>query len=195
MGIKELIEGNNRFVAETFAQEKNKFDNLLKGQHPHSLVVTCSDSRTPPEMFFGCGPGEIFVHRNIGNMVVPGDWNFATVLEYAVCHLHVKTVVVCGHEKCGAIKALAGEGGSDSFIPGWLAHAKPALERLNARMKKPSSEPEINEWLKELEKENIRLQLENLMTYPMVVSGISKKNLEICGMYWDMTSGKIVLVE
>ena len=196
MGISTLLEGNDRFVNGKFAQQKKEFEDLLKGQNPHTLVISCCDSRTAPEMVFSCEPGEIFVHRNIGNMAAPGDWNLGTVLEYGIRHLKIQTIVINGHEKCGAMKALGTGGGEgDDFIPGWLTHSKAALERLEARIKKPGPGESMDAWLCELEKENIRLQLEHLKTYPVVAEGLKSKNLEIFGLYWLMSTGKVEKIE
>ncbi len=81
IGISTLLEGNEKFVNGTFTEEKVQFEKLLSGQSPHTLIISCSDSRSAPEMIFSSGPGELFVHRNIGNIVAPDDWSLATVLE------------------------------------------------------------------------------------------------------------------
>lgn len=192
IGISTLLEGNEKFVNGTFTEEKEQFEQLLSGQNPHTLIISCSDSRSAPEMIFSSGPGELFVHRNIGNIVAPDDWSLATVLEYGIKHLGIDTIVVMGHEKCGAMKAL-GTGGvnGDSFVPGWLANSAPALSSLLARSEKPDSGEDLDSWLRELEKENIRLQLEHLKTNPDVSLGLHNGNLQIIGLYWNMTSGKV----
>jgi len=192
LGIGTLLEGNEKFVNGTFADENEQFEKLLSGQSPHTLVISCSDSRTVPEMIFSSGPGELFVHRNIGNIVAPDDWNLATVLEYGIKHLGIDTIVVMGHEKCGAMKALGTGGGEgDSFVPGWLENSAPALVRLEAKVEKPVSDEELEPWLRELEKENIRLQIEHLKTNLDVIDGLNAGNLELYGLYWNMSSGEV----
>lgn len=195
-GISKIIDGNLLFVNGTFTNAKEKYQDLLSGQSPHTLVISCSDSRSAPETIFSSGPGELFVHRDIGNIVAPGDWNVASVLEYGIKHLNIRTIVVCGHEKCGAMKALASDGnGADVYIPGWLENSRPALVRLQSRMDKPEDKGDQDSWLTELEKENIRLQLEHLKTYPVVAESITSGDVTVYGLYWNMTSGFVEPVE
>ena len=195
MSVEKLLEGNTRFVSEVF-QDGSEFAYCLKGQSPHTLVIACADSRVPPELIFGAKPGEIFVHRNIGNMVPPGDWNLATVIEYAVCHLGVTTVAVLGHGRCGAIKAIAASsGGHDAYIPGWVYHGHQAYVTLLERMPYPNDATAQIEWLCELEKENVRLQLQHLRTYPVITTALTANKISVVGLYYDMTTGIVSQIE
>ena len=195
MSIQRLLEGNKWFVSEVF-KDGNEFEHCLKGQSPHTLIISCADSRVPPELIFGAKPGDLFVHRNIGNMVPPGDWNLATVIEYAVCHLGVTTVAVLGHGRCGAIKAVAtSHGSSDAYIPGWIANGEQAYITLVKRMPFPSEEEAQLEWLGELEKENIRLQLKHLRNYPVIRAALADKKISVTGLYYDMSTGIVSQID
>src|SRR5688500_6752915 len=102
---KNLLTGNKKWVAEKLRQDPQFFERLSKGQSPEVLWIGCSDSRVPANEITGTNPGEIFVHRNIANMVVHSDMNLLSVLDYAVNILKVKHVIVCGHYGCGGVKA------------------------------------------------------------------------------------------
>ncbi|MCL2460137.1 MAG: carbonic anhydrase [Euryarchaeota archaeon] len=207
MSVERLLEGNKRFVSDVF-KDGSDFTYCLQGQSPHTLVIACADSRVPPELILGANPGDIFIHRNIGNMVPPGDWNLATVMEYAVRHLGVTTVAVLGHGCCGAIKAIANNHGSermasdgffsyvgsksdDVFIPGWVINGEQAYETLSERMPYPSEEAAQVEWLCELEKENIRLQVKNLRNYPIIRAALADRRISVAGLYYDMATGVV----
>lgn len=120
-GIHSLLANNRRFVAERLAADPHYFEQLAEGQHPQFLWIGCSDSRVSPNLLTGTGPGEMFVHRNIANLVVQTDMNLLSVLEYAVQVLQVEHVIVCGHHGCGGIKAaMQGHGHAPSLIDNWL---------------------------------------------------------------------------
>jgi len=102
---KALLEGNRKWVEKKLEEDPNYFNDLSKGQSPEVLWIGCSDSRVPANEITGRKPGEVFVHRNIANMVVHSDMNMLSVLDYAVNHLKVKHVIVCGHYGCGGVKA------------------------------------------------------------------------------------------
>jgi len=191
MSVERLLEGNKRFVSEVF-KAGDEFASCLKGQSPHTLVIACADSRVPPELIFGAKPGDIFIHRNIGNMVPPGDWNLATVVEYAVLHLGVTTVAVLGHGCCGAIKAIAdNHGGHDAYIPGWIANGEQAYVTLSERMPYPNEEKAQAKWLCELEKENVRFQVKHLRNYPVIRTALADKKISVAGLYYDMATGVV----
>jgi carbonic anhydrase len=124
-GIESLLANNRRFVAEQLAADPQYFEQLAEGQHPQFLWIGCSDSRVSPNLLTGTGPGEMFVHRNIANLVVQTDMNLLAVLEYAVQVLQVEHVIVCGHHGCGGIKAaMQGHGHAPGLIDNWLRTVK-----------------------------------------------------------------------
>jgi carbonic anhydrase len=120
---QRLIKNNKTWVAEQLQLDPNFFENLSKGQTPEYLWIGCSDSRVPAESITGTEPGEMFVHRNIANMVVHSDMNMLSVLSYAVDVLKVKHIIVCGHYGCGGVMA-AMKNQQFGLIDNWLRHIK-----------------------------------------------------------------------
>jgi carbonic anhydrase len=120
---KNLLSGNKKWVQEKMNQDPHFFERLSKGQSPEVLWIGCSDSRVPANEITGTNPGEIFVHRNIANMVVHSDMNLLSVLDYAVNILKVKHVIVCGHHGCGGVKA-AMSNEQYGLVDNWLRHIK-----------------------------------------------------------------------
>lgn len=128
---KKIIENNVKWVESHLAEDKDFFKDLAKGQEPPLLWIGCSDSRVPANEIIGAKPGEVFVHRNIANMVVHTDMNMLSVLDYAVNVLKVSHVIVCGHYGCGGIKAAMGNQ-SIGLIDNWIRHIK-AVYRLHEK--------------------------------------------------------------
>jgi len=120
---KKILDNNKAWVESQLANDTSYFKDLSKGQNPPLLWIGCSDSRVPANEIIGAKPGEVFVHRNIANMVVHSDMNMLSVLDYAVNVLKVKHVIVCGHYGCGGIKAAMGND-SIGIIDNWIRHIK-----------------------------------------------------------------------
>ena len=120
---KKILENNKKWVESQLANDADYFKDLSKGQTPPLLWIGCSDSRVPANEIIGAKPGEVFVHRNIANMVVHSDMNMLSVLDYAVNVLKVKHVIVCGHYGCGGVKA-AMSNDSIGIIDNWIRHIK-----------------------------------------------------------------------
>ncbi len=120
---KKILDNNRKWVEQTLEKDPNYFADLAKGQTPPLLWIGCSDSRVPANEIIGAKPGEVFVHRNIANMVVHSDMNMLSVLDYAVNVLKVKHVIVCGHYGCGGVKAAMGNQ-SIGIIDNWIRHIK-----------------------------------------------------------------------
>ena len=120
---KKILDNNKQWVENKLAISPNYFKNLAEGQNPPLLWIGCSDSRVPANEIIGAEPGEVFVHRNIANMVVHSDMNMLSVLDYAVNALKVKHVIVCGHYGCGGVKAAMGNT-SIGIIDNWIRHIK-----------------------------------------------------------------------
>ncbi|HDS64259.1 MAG TPA: carbonic anhydrase [Methanofollis liminatans] len=190
--IDHILEGNKEFIKGDFTENRDYYRALASGQSPTVLWIGCSDSRVAPERISGAKSGEIFVHRNIGNIVRVGDWNFATILEYAIKHLKVSDIVICGHSDCGAIKALSADKESDeAYIPLWLSNASQARTELEREMPKPADPAAQKAWRRKLEEENVKLQLKNLRTYPIVREAERSGKVEAHGMYFDLDTGKL----
>jgi carbonic anhydrase len=120
---KKILDNNKKWVENQLAIDVEYFKDLAKGQQPPLLWIGCSDSRVPANEIIGAKPGEVFVHRNIANMVVHSDMNMLSVLDYAVNVLKVKHVIVCGHYGCGGVKAAMGNQ-SIGLIDNWIRHIK-----------------------------------------------------------------------
>lgn len=120
---KKLIENNQKWVESKLAIDKDYFLKLSKGQQPPLLWIGCADSRIPANEVIGAEPGEVFVHRNIANMVIHSDMNMLSVLDYAVNALKVRHIIVCGHYGCGGIKAAMGNQ-HIGLIDNWIRHIK-----------------------------------------------------------------------
>lgn len=119
-----LLEENKKWASEKNVQDPDFFDRLSKLQTPEFLWIGCSDSRVPANQITGTEPGEIFVHRNVANLVIHTDVNLLSVLEYAVAILKVKHVIICGHYGCGGIKAAMGNHDFKQILNMWLRHIK-----------------------------------------------------------------------
>src|SRR5512138_1873016 len=133
--ISKLLDGNIRFMAETFDKERDYFAELAKHQRPTVLWIGCSDSRVPVNTITQTKPGEVFVHRNVANIVATNDWNLSAVLEFSINHLQIPDVVVCGHYNCGGIIAMDEEHLDDKYIPIWLNNAYKAKERVEEKLR------------------------------------------------------------
>lgn len=120
---QKLLDNNKQWVKKKLAQDNDFFSRLSKGQTPPVLWIGCADSRVPANEIIGAEPGEVFVHRNIANMVVHSDMNMLSVLDYAVNVLKVKHVIVCGHYGCGGVKAAMGNQ-HIGLIDNWIRHIK-----------------------------------------------------------------------
>lgn len=194
LAIEKLLLGNLRFRESDFTPNIDYYMELTGSQHPETLWIGCSDSRLQTGHITQAKAGELFIQRNIGNIVPIHDWNFATVLEYAVLHLKVKDIVICGHSNCGAIRALDKES-NDSYIPLWLNNAREAKERVDAKIKPPTTLAEKDERYRLIEHENVRLQIEHLYTYPLLKKAVDEKRVEVHGLYYDLTNGLLSRVK
>jgi carbonic anhydrase len=188
--IEKFLEGNERFREDDFKKNPDHYNALASSQHPVVLWIGCSDSRVDPERITGAQAGEIFVQRNIGNIVPVHDWNFATVLEYALNHLQVGDIVICGHSDCGAIKGLDHES-DDAYVPLWLNNAMEAKRRVEGRIQVPKTPEEENLRRRLIEIENVGLQLEHLRTYPPVRAAEKEGRVRLHGLYFDLATGEL----
>jgi len=188
-----IIEGVVNFKKEDFERDKEFFQGLKEGQKPHTFYVGCSDSRVVPNLITKTLPGELFVVRNIANVVPPFDVNdgtlkcTASILEYAVKYLEVKNIVVCGHSNCGGLKALfypKEKLEKLPFVKSWLK----LIEDLKEKVKDIEDE-KLREW--EIEQLNVVRQLQNLLTYDFVRERVEAKKLNLYGWYYIIESGEV----
>lgn len=192
--MDDLIAGYRRFRAGTWRDERARFDELSRlGQNPRALVIACSDSRTDPQMVFNAAPGELFVVRNVANLVPPygpddNPHGVSSAIEFAVRSLHVPDIVVMGHAMCGGIKALL-EGAPaevSDFVGQWVRIAEPARQK--ALAVPPAERHDF------CEHEAVRLSLQNLMTFPWIKSAVEAGTLRLHGGFFGIRSGVLELL-
>ncbi|MDE4908154.1 carbonic anhydrase [Methanogenium marinum] len=190
MLVEQLLQGNEEFRKNVFNKDPERYQGLAQGQSPGILWIGCSDSRADPERITSSSPGEIFVTRNVGNIVSSHDWSLFAVVEYSINYLKVEEIVVVGHSDCGAIKAMDADL-QDPYLTPWLNDAREAKTRVDARMLTPETPEEEKERSHQIERENVRLQVEHLMTYPSVRLAIDEGRIGVHGLYYDLETGSL----
>src|SRR5512133_908405 len=193
--ITTLLDGNKRFVSDVFDRERDYFEELAKQQRPTVLWIGCSDSRVPVNTITQTRAGEIFVHRNVGNIVATNDWNLSAVLEFSINHLMIPDIVVCGHYGCGGIAALDEKSADDRYIPIWLNNAYKARERVDDKLLELHFKIPEEQRMNLIVEENVRLQLEHLQEYPFVHNAMQGGALSLHGWVYDMSNGGIKVVQ
>jgi carbonic anhydrase len=183
--LKKLFDDNAAWATAIKKDNPNFFSNLAKGQSPEYLWIGCSDSRVPANQLANLMPGEMFVHRNIANVVVHSDLNCLSVIQYAVQVLEVKHVIVCGHYGCGGVKAALGEQ-KNGLIDNWLRHIKD-VRHTQAKRFEGLSNDEKHDLLCEL---NVKAQVRNVCATTFVQNAWKKgKNVSIHGLIYDLKDG------
>ncbi|MBT3310889.1 MAG: carbonic anhydrase [Desulfobacteraceae bacterium] len=192
--IEEFLAGNRRFVDEEFNKNVDFYSDLSNSQHPKILWIGCSDSRVSEDVITSSKPGSIFVHRNIANIVAFNDINIASIIEYAVTHLKIPDIIVCGHYNCGGVQAML-EGVEEHYIADWLLIASGAI----AKAKQVADEMKLSrkEHLDLLSEENVKLQIKHLRGLSLIRNLHKKGSLpRIHGWIYSVESGEInVLVD
>jgi len=177
---------NKSWATKTAQSKPDLFPTLAKGQNPEILWVGCSDSRCPETTILGLQPGDVFVHRNIANILSPTDLNSLSVIQYAVEYLKVKHVVVSGHTSCGGIAAALGNK-KLGLIDTWLLPLR-ALRRENLKLLESLDPKEAALKLVEL---NVRNGVKVLKENPVVMDAIAERGLEIHGVIYDVATGEL----
>jgi carbonic anhydrase len=193
--ITSLLDGNKRFVTEVFDRERDYFEDLAKTQRPTVLWIGCSDSRVPVNTITQTRAGDVFVHRNVANIVATNDWNLSAVLEFTINHLQIPDIVVCGHYGCGGIAAMDEELLDDRYIPIWLNNAYKAKEKVDEKILSLRIKLSQEQRMQLIVEENVRLQLEHLREYPFVRNAMQAKKLSIHGWVYDMSNGEIKVIQ
>lgn len=184
----QLLENNKHWVKERLNEDKNYFKELAKGQKPPVLWIGCADSRVPANEITGTHPGELFVHRNIANMVVHTDMNMLSVLDYAVNHLGVKHVIVCGHYGCGGVQA-AMQNKSLGLINKWVRNIKEVYKENKTELNKITDDKKRFDRLVEL---NVKAQVYDLAKTSIVQQAWKDgRELEVHGWVYDLKDGII----
>ena len=195
---KFLVQRYHGWKATTFADNKVWYKRLAdEGQRPHSMVISCCDSRIHVTSIFGADSGEFFIHRNIANLVPPyeptGDRHgTSAALEYAITSLNVAHVIVMGHSNCGGVAGChamcSGEAPElekdSSFVGRWMDILRPGFDRLD-------TSNAHDQQIETLEKEGVKISLENLMTFPFVVKAIEDDKVMLHGLWVDISAGEL----
>lgn len=186
---KEILAYNEKWIAEKTASNPNFFNDLCVEQKPDYLFIGCSDSRVDPDIFTGLNLGDLFVHRNVSNIVNPIDLNVASVIQYAITNLKVKHIIVCGHYGCGGIKAAMEEEGIGKNSP-WLQIIKDIYRIHKMELEKIKDETKRYDRLVEL---NVIEQIENVIEMDCIQSLKDTQDYPtIHGWVFDMRTGKII---
>jgi carbonic anhydrase len=196
---QRLIDGYSAFLSERLPREQDRFRELAEiGQHPESMVIGCCDSRVSPEVIFDAHPGELFVARNVANLVPPYTPDGTTraisaALEFAVLALKVKHIVVLGHAQCGGIKAFAEHApplSPGDFIGHWMALIAPAAKAVG-----PPGDQPLAEYLTRLEQASVIKTLDNLMTFPSIATQVERGRLALHGAYFGVATGELSVLD
>ena len=188
MNLDRVFESNEVWIKEKLSTNPKYFDELGEGQSPELLFIGCSDSRVTAEELMGLGPGEAFVHRNIANMVSGTDLNVMSVVEYAVVHLKVNHVVVCGHYACGVVKA-AMQSADLGILNPWLRNIRDVYRLHKNKLNAIVSEEDRYDRFVEL---NVQEQCVNLIKTAAVQKAVRERGLKVHGWVFDIHTGKLV---
>lgn len=188
----DILAGLSRFEKSTFPRYEDTYRRLVEdGQHPSTLFIGCSDSRIVPYLLMDCGPGELFIVRNVGALVPPhdkadGHHGTAAAIEFAVLSLGVRHIVICGHSHCGAMRALYREPPEEArHMRGWLELARPAALPVQ----------ECDDVLRRVEQRAVVLQLQHLLSYPMVRDRVERKELFVHGWHYLIEEGRVLVFD
>jgi carbonic anhydrase len=194
--MDKLFKGILEFQQEDFENQRELFSSLGRSQDPHTLFIGCSDSRVVPTMITNTNPGELFLVRNVANIVPPfgnavEGGSTAAAIEFAVQALHVDTIVVCGHSNCGGCAALYLSAAEMEHLPTtrrWLEFSREVPARVTHLLRTDS--PAEREWL--TEQINILVQMRNLRTYPYIAEKVAAGSLNILGWHYVIETGDVL---
>lgn len=194
--MEQLLSGMTRFQKEIFPRQQERYASLATSQSPHTLFITCADSRLMPNDMLQAAPGELFICRNAGNIVPAYSDNLGGVsatVEYAVQVLGVKHAVVCGHSDCGAMKAVIHPEKVQHLraVAQWILHA----ERVSAVARELHGSADDPQFLDRVIEENVITQIDNLMTHPSVAAKVRSGHLTVHGMVFHIKSGEFTILD
>lgn len=188
MDIKQIFENNKNWVVKQLEMDEHYFEKLAKGQAPEFLYIGCSDSRVSAEELMGLEPGEVFVHRNIANMVPNTDLNSMSVINYSVVQLKVNHIVVCGHYGCGGVLAAMQQSDLGILNP-WLRNIRDVYRIHRKTLDAITNEEEKYKKLVEL---NVQEQCINVIKTAEVQKAFKERGLRVYGWIFDIHSGKLI---
>lgn len=191
--MTRIIQGVNAFRDKVFGEKQSLFEQLRDGQRPLAMFITCADSRIDPNLLTQTEPGELFVQRNAGNLIPPfgspanGE---AAGIEYAVHHLAVRDIIVCGHSQCGAMQGVINPAslGSMESVAAWLQFAAPCVERARSRS------PEVGgaKLVQAVIEQNVLVQIEHLKSYPLVQDAVASQRLRLHAWVYQFEHGEVL---
>ncbi|KAH6865629.1 carbonic anhydrase [Alternaria rosae] len=190
--LAHLLSGNLTYRTDTTALDPNAFTLLAQGQAPDILWIGCADSRIPETTVCHCKPGEIFVHRNIANTVHPDDLSAASVVEYAVVHLKVNKVVVCGHTKCGGANAALGDDDLGCVLNKWLGPVRELRRKNKVELEGLPNDDARAARVAEL---NVQQSIEVLKQHPAIKRAVVERGLSLHGLIYDIGAGQLKILE
>ena len=188
MNFDKIFQKNEKWIQEKLTLDPEYFQKLSKGQSPEILYIGCSDSRMTAEDLMGAAPGEVFIHRNIANMVISIDLNMMSVLNYAVRHLKVQHIVVCGHYECGGVKAAMMPSDMGILNP-WLRNIRDVYRLHQAELDELTDAGQRYNRLIEL---NVQEQCVNLIKTAAVQEAHKERGLTVHGWVFDLHTGRII---
>lgn len=188
MKIEDVFKNNKKWIEEKLAIDKDYFNNLAKGQAPEFLYIGCSDSRVTAEDLMGVQPGEVFIHRNVANLVNNVDLNVMSVINYAVRHLKVNHIVICGHYNCGGVKAAMQPKDLGILNP-WLRNIRDVYRLHKNELNSITDETQRYNRLIEL---NVQEQCVNLIKTAAVQQAYKDRGLMVHGWVFDVRSGELI---
>lgn len=188
MDIKKIFDNNANWVQDKLKSDPGYFAELSRGQTPEILYIGCSDSRVAAEELMGVKPGDVFVHRNIANMVPNTDLSSMSVIDYSVVHLKVRHIIVCGHYNCGGVKA-AMQSADLGILNPWLRNIRDVYRIHKVELKSIANEDEKYNRLVEL---NVQEQCINVLKTAQVQKAIREGRLTVHGWVFDINTGKII---
>lgn len=186
--FEKIFQNNELWIAEKLAKDPAYFENLNRGQHPEFLYIGCSDSRVTAEDLMGVQPGEVFIHRNIANMVVSIDMNVMSVINYAVRHLKVQHIIVCGHYSCGGVKA-AMQSADLGILNPWLRNIRDVYRTHKDELNAIKEENARYDRLVEL---NVQEQCINVIKLAAVQEAYRDRGITVHGWVFDIRTGKLI---
>ncbi|WP_166959498.1 carbonic anhydrase [Yeosuana marina] len=188
MDLGKVFENNKKWIKDKLSNNPKYFEELGKGQNPELLFIGCSDSRVTSEELMGLGPGDVFVHRNIANMVISIDLNVMSVVNYAVNNLKVNHIIVCGHYECGGVKA-AMQSADLGILNPWLRNIRDVYRIHKNELNHIENEEEKYDRLVEL---NVKEQCVNLIKTAAVQKAYRDRGLQVHGWVFDVHTGKLI---
>ncbi|MCY3772737.1 MAG: carbonic anhydrase [Gemmatimonadetes bacterium] len=187
MNPDRIFEKNTHWIKRKLSADPGYLERLSGPQRPGILYIGCSDSRVMPEAFMGAGPGEVFVHRNVGNLISSADPNTRSAVIYGVEHLKVGHIVVCGHYDCGAAKAVLGSDDLGPLEP-WLQNLRTVRQRHETELE---SIPDQTDRCDRMVEFNVHAQCANILAFPEARKSIEETGLQVHGWVFDLRSGLI----